>query len=250
MSTVIDFQGVSAGYEDAPILEDVTLSVEAGEFVSVIGPNGGGKTTLLRVLLGELPPWTGDVRVFGHAPGEVRNRIGYTPQHARYDPAFPITVLEVVLMGRLGRFKGFRYARVDRDAAQAALSEVGLADKYRQPFHALSGGERQRILIARALASEPDLLLLDEPTSNVDAVAGDQLTTLLKTLNERMTIVLVSHDLGFVSAMVDTVFCVNRSVSLHPTSALTGDAIAEVYGDRYRMVRHDHRCAEEGHRHG
>ncbi len=250
MSAAIELKDVSVGYGESIVLEDVTLTVEKGEFVSVIGPNGGGKTTLLRVLLGELPPWTGEVRVLERAPRAVRNRIGYTPQHARYDPAFPITVLEVVLMGRLGRFRGFRYGRADRDAATLALSEVGLSEKSRQPFHALSGGERQRVLIARALAGEPELLLLDEPTSNVDAVAGDQLTTLLKTLNERMTIVLVSHDLGFVSTVVDTVFCVNRGVSLHPTSALTGDAIAEVYGDRYRMVRHDHRCAEEGHQHG
>ncbi|HIJ64502.1 MAG TPA: ATP-binding cassette domain-containing protein [Candidatus Hydrogenedentes bacterium] len=246
----VALEGVSFAYNGAPVLEDAALRIGEREFVCVVGPNGGGKTTLLLLILGLLQPRCGQVRVFGGLPRHGRRRIGYSPQHARYDPRFPVTVLDVVLTGRLERHLGGRYSATDKKAALAALDEVGLAGKLGWPLGALSGGERQRVFLARALACEPDLLLLDEPMSNVDLAVENRLIEILQTLNRRMTIMMVSHDLGFVADVVETVVCVNRKVVVHPTSAITGAIIQDIYGGDVRMVRHDHRYAEEGYTHG
>ena len=179
----------------------------------------------------------------------MRDRMGYTPQHALYDPKFPVTVLDVVLMGRLEKHFGGRYSAQDKALALQALEEMQLADVAQRSFGALSGGQRQRVLVARALVTEPKILLLDEPTANMDAVVGDQLLEVLKRLHQRMTIVLVSHDLGFVSNIVQRVICVNKQVYIHPTSDVTGEVIKDLYGGDYRMIRHDHRCSEGGHTH-
>ncbi|MCP4643918.1 MAG: metal ABC transporter ATP-binding protein [bacterium] len=244
----ISLCGASFAYGSRVALENVCLDVPAGDFISVIGPNGGGKTTLLKLILGLLKPAEGTVRVYGVPPRRARRRMGYTPQHAHHDPKFPVTVMDVVLMGRLDRHWGGRYAAADRDKAMDALREMELADLPDRPFEALSGGQRQRVLIARALVSDPDVLLLDEPTANVDAMAGNRLLELLAQLNDRMTILMVSHDLGFVAEMVRHVICVNRNVVMHPTSDITGETIKDIYGAELRMVRHDHHI--EGHDHG
>ena len=248
--TVISLDNVIFAYNAVPVLEHVDITVEAGEFISIVGPNGGGKTTLLKLILGLLRPAKGEVRVFGEPPVRVRRRIGYTPQHARYDPQFPVTVTDVVLMGRLEQRWAGRYAKRDKQAALEALDELGLRQVAAERFDALSGGQRQRVLIARALACAPELLLLDEPTASIDLAAETRLLEVLQRLNDRMTILMVSHDLGFVSNVVKSVVCVNRRVVVHPTSEITGEIIQELYGDDLRMVRHDHRCSEEGHRHG
>jgi len=179
--------------------------------------------------------------------------VGYMPQHLRYDPQFPVTVMDVVLMGRLGGgglagALGW-YRRADRRAALDALAEVNLREHASRPFSDLSGGQQQRVLIARALCAGPELLLLDEPTANVDARIEAQLLEILQELNRRMAVVMVSHDLGFVLDMVRTVVCVNRRVVVHPTSELTGQVIQDIYGGDVRMVRHDHRCSAQGHEH-
>jgi len=244
---VIALDDVTFAYDGAQVLEGVTLRIHEREFISVVGPNGGGKTTLLKLMLGLLRPAKGEVRIFGAPPRQVRGRIGYTPQHALYDPQFPVTVMDVVLMGRLEHHWGGRYSAHDKQAAARALEEVELESMGGRPFSALSGGQRQRVLIARALVSNPDLLLLDEPTAHVDALVENRIMAILRGLNARMTILMVSHDLGFVSSMVSTVICVNRAVVVHPTSELTGEIIKDLYGGDYRMIRHDHRCAEEGH---
>jgi zinc transport system ATP-binding protein len=246
---VIAFEDVTFSFNGVPVLEDVSLAISGREFISVVGPNGGGKTTLLKIILGLLRPSEGAVRVFGRPPQHVRQRIGYTPQQALYDPRFPVTVLDVVLMGRLEQHLGGAYSAKDKAAGLEALREMQLEDVAQSPFNALSGGQRQRVLIARALASEPDLLLLDEPTSNMDPAVGDRLLHILQDLTRRMTILMASHDLGFVSSMVSSVVCVNRKVVIHPTSDITGEVIKDMYGGDYRMIRHDHRCAEDGHRH-
>jgi len=142
------------------------------------------------------------------------------------------------VMGRLAGRTGWR-SRLDHRAARDALEQVDMAEFHRRSFAALSGGQRQRVLIARAICSRPDLLLLDEPTSNVDSLAETRLLDLLRELNRRMTIVMVSHDLGFVSKLVETVVCVNRRVVVHPTSEITGEMIHDIYGGAVRMVRHD-----------
>ena len=243
---VVEIRDVSFAYDGTPVLEDVDLTIDDREFVSIVGPNGGGKTTLIKLLLGLLKPTAGTVRVYGASPVEARRRIGYMPQHTNLDPQFPVRVIDVVLMGRLGaRFGPFR--EEDKKAAKTALRELEIEELARRPFSALSGGQRQRVLIARALAAEPDLLLLDEPTANLDLHVESELYELLKRLNDRLTIVLVSHDLGFVSQYVQSVVCVKRNVIVHPTTEITGETISEIYGGDMRLVRHDHACAQEGH---
>lgn len=242
-SPVIEVKGLSFRFDSGPpVLENVNLEIAAGDFASVIGPNGGGKTTLVKLIVGLLTPTTGRVQVFGLPPVKARPRIGYMPQHAMMDPRFPVRAIDVVLMGRLGA--GHRignYSRADRNAAFAALSTVGLEDSGGRPFSALSGGQRQRVLLARALVTEPELLLLDEPAAGLDQKVEQDFFGLLQELNRRLTIVLVTHDLGFVAGFVRTVICVHRHVDIHPTSALDGRAISEIYGGEVRMVRHDHR---------
>lgn len=237
---VITMEGLTFAYDGSPVLEDVNLAIGARDFVSVVGPNGGGKTTLLKLVLGLLHPHKGRVRVFGLSPEQARPRIGYVPQSAKLDLQFPASVMDVVLMGRLGRGTLFGpYANRDKEAAVKALTDVGIDSLGSLSFSALSGGQRQRLLIARALACEPELLLLDEPTSNLDVAIEEELYELLRNLNERLTIVLVSHDLGFVSQFVKSVVCVKRRVLIHPTSEISGEMINTIYGAPMKMVRHD-----------
>ena len=248
MNTVLACRDLDFGYDGRPVLSAVTLAIPDGDFVCVVGPNGSGKTTLLKLALGLLRPTSGEITVFGQRPERARHRIGYVPQHAHLDPLFPVSALDVVLMGRLGLGTGLGpWRRRDREAARAALAEVGLADHADRHFSALSGGQKQRTLIARSLAGEPELLLLDEPTAGLDAHVEEGFLRLLESLNRRLTIVMVSHDLGFVAGIVRTVICVGQKVVVHPTSAITGQVIADLYGADMRLIRHDHRCSEEGH---
>lgn len=244
---VVSLEKVSFSYNGLPVLEDINLTVYERDFLSIVGPNAGGKTTLLKLILGIIKPTRGAVRVFGQSPSKVRSRIGYMPQYASLDPLFPVSVLDVVLMGRVGETKGIGfYSKSDKDEAREVLRKVEMFDARNRPFSDLSGGQRQRVLIARALVSAPDLLLLDEPAANIDMVIETELFDLLRQLNDHMTVVLVTHDLGFVSQYVKNVACVNRRIAVHPTSKITGEMINEIYGCDVRMVRHDHRYVEEG----
>ncbi|MCL2305869.1 MAG: ABC transporter ATP-binding protein [Planctomycetaceae bacterium] len=241
---VVEFQSVSFAYEQQLVLENVSLSIQRGDFASIVGPNGGGKTTMLKLMLGLLTPKSGTVLLFGETPKRTRNRVGYTPQFLQVDYCFPVSVFDVVLMGRLQEGgQKFRYDKADKTAAEQALETMRLADAKNAPFRSLSGGQRQRVLIARALCANPELLLLDEPTSNIDPSSEEILFDILGELNKQLTIVLVSHDIGFVSRLVKTVICVNQTVAVHPTSSLNGQMIREIYGsDEIQMVRHD-QCA-------
>ncbi len=245
----IQIENLSFSYSAVPVLTGVNLAIFPREAVCIVGPNGGGKTTLIKLILGLLTPDTGLIRIFGRPPEEARERIGYVPQHAHYDSRFPISVLDVVSMGRLTLSTGGHYSRHDRRKAMAALEAVELAELARQPFGALSGGQRQRVLIARALASEGDILILDEPTANIDRESEHHFFDLLKTLNRQMTILMVTHEVGFASTFFQRIICVNRQVFIHPTSELTGNLIRDMYGGDLRMIRHDHRCSEQGHEH-
>ncbi|MCM2284795.1 MAG: ABC transporter ATP-binding protein [Desulfobacula sp.] len=244
----IILENVSFAYKQNKILEDVTLFIHKGEFASIVGPNGGGKTTLLKLILGLLKPDQGRIRIFGEPPEQVRQKIGYMPQYAPLDMNFPATVMDVVLMGRLAK-KTLWFAKKDRSEALAAIDEVGMTGFAGTGFNELSGGQRQRILIARALCSRPAILLLDEPTANVDHETEVNLFSILQTLNAKMTILVVSHDLGFVSKYVKSVICVNRKVVIHPTTLMNGLLIKDIYHGDLKMVRHDHRCSHEGHSH-
>jgi zinc transport system ATP-binding protein len=238
----IDVRDVSFAYGAAPVLEDVSFQVAPHELICIVGPNGGGKTTLVRLLLGLLRPARGSIRMFDLPPEQARLRVGYMPQHANHDPQFPVTAMDIVLMGRLGR-GGIRktlgwYDRDDRRAALDALEMVDMAPAARQTYSTLSGGQRQRVLIARALCGGPELLLLDEPTANVDALGESRLMDILKRLSRRMAIVTVSHDLGLVSNLVGRVICVNRRVVVHPTSHITGQVFEDLYGAQRAVVEH------------
>ena len=243
----IEISGLWFSYGAQTVLRSVDLLIARGEFVCMLGPNGGGKTTLLKLMLGLLKPDRGSIRVLGGRPLDTCWAAGYVAQQSQFDPSFPVSVLDVVLMGRLGRGGIGWHRRADVRYADAALAEVSMSDLRKRPFSELSGGQRQRVLIARALAAEPELLLLDEPTANLDAPAESELYELLQRLNERLTIVLVTHDLGFVSKFVKTVICVKRCVVVHPTSEVTGEVIREMYGGDVCMIRHDQHRHAGGH---
>ncbi len=244
---VVSFRDVCFSYDGPMVLENASFAITDRDFVCVVGPNGGGKTTILRMMLGLIEPQRGSVTVLGTRPAQARRRIGYMPQHSSFDPQFPVCVMDVVLMGRLGRSALFGpYGRSHRAVALQALEEVGLADVRTRAFAALSGGQRQRVLIARALACEPELLLLDEPTASLDPAVQDSLYSLLRDLNARLTVVVVSHDVGFVSAFFRTVVCVDHTVHMHPTSELTEQRVAEMYGRAVRFVHHQACSADHG----
>ena len=244
----IIFENISFSYQKRPILEEVNLRITNGEFASIVGPNGGGKTTLLKLMLGLLKPSTGTITIFGAPPEQAREKIGYMPQYAHLDMNFPATVMDVVLMGRLSK-KKLWFSKQDKEKAHTAIDEMDMAPHIHSGFNELSGGQKQRVLIARALCSNPSILLLDEPTANVDHETEENLFSILQKLNTHMTILLVSHDLGFVSKYVKSVICVNRQVVIHPTTEMDGALIKDIYHGDLKMVRHDHRCSEGGHCH-
>lgn len=227
-------------YDGFWVLKEVNLTVMVHDFVSIVGPNGGGKTTLLKLMLGLLQPTRGAVEIFGKTPFEARPKIGYMPQHAHLDPQFPIKVWDVVSMARLGESGVLRgYRSEDLQAVEEAMKKMQvweLADKH---FSSLSGGQRQRVLIARALACQPQLLLLDEPTAGLDISVETEFYDLLKHVTQDLTVCMVSHDLGFVARLVSKVVCVKGKVVVHPTSEITGEIINEIYGAPMKMVRHD-----------
>jgi zinc transport system ATP-binding protein len=248
IAPAIILENISFSYHKRPILEAVTLEIPDGEFASIVGPNGGGKTTLLKLMLGLIKPDTGTIRIFGETPEQAREKMGYMPQYAHLDMNFPATVMDVVLMGRLGKRKLW-FSKQDKEKAHTAIDEVDMASYTHTGFSELSGGQKQRVLIARALCSNPSILLLDEPTANVDQETEENLFSILQKLNTNMTILLVSHDLGFVSKYVKSVICVNRQVVIHPTTLMDGELIKDIYHSDLKMVRHDHRCSEGGHCH-
>jgi zinc transport system ATP-binding protein len=225
-----------------PVLTGVNLTLKEGESGCIVGPNGGGKSTLLKLILGQLQPTSGKILLFGASPKESRLKVGYMPQYHLLDPSFPVTVSEVVLMGRMRGGKKLYFNKKDRLIAQNALEELNIADLANKSFAALSGGQRQRVLIARAIVCEPQLLLLDEPTANIDPGAGEKFYATLDVLRKRMTVLTVSHDLGFVSREIDTVICVNRRLSRHQAADFTAETANEVYHHHVNLIRHDHSC--------
>lgn len=206
---VLEFDSVSFSYGDIRVFDHIAFHVHRGEFVALVGPNGAGKSTALKLVLGLLKPSSGEVRLFGGAEGDSRSRIGYVPQHADYDSAFPITVREVVLMGRLKPLSRKR-VKADREAAESAMEKTGVLDLADRPYSALSGGQRRRVLVARALASEPELLILDEPTANMDAESESRLFDTLGALKGNTTVLIVTHDSFFVSSLIDVVLCISE----------------------------------------
>lgn len=246
----LELDAVSYAYGDTPALENATLRVPRGEYLAVLGPNGGGKTTLLRLLLGLLRPDSGRVRVLGQEPRQAARRVGYMPQMTASGRAFPISVLETALMGRLSPGSRWPFwSRADREAALACLERAGVAHLARKALSDLSGGQRQRVFVARALACDPEMLLLDEPTASVDPVGRSSLQELLGELARSLTVVLVSHDISVISRHVTCVACVDGGVHFHPRPELTRSMFEAVYrcgphGCPVELLAHAH---PEGH---
>lgn len=237
--SVVHAQGVSFAYDGHPVLEDVDLRVRQGEFLAVLGPNGGGKTTLLKVLLGILKPHQGVVTVLGAAPGRMARKVGYVPQHTNVHTRFPITVEDVALLGRLPhRPLGRGFSATDREAARQALERVGMWELRHRRIGRLSGGQRQRVFIARALANAPELLFLDEPTASVDREFQTALYNLLKELNASMTIIVVSHDLSILSSYATSVACVNKTLYYHDRAEFTQTMLETAYHCPVELVAH------------
>ena len=237
--TIIELDSIYAGYNHESVIRDVNMTVMERDFIGLLGPNGGGKTTLFRVLLGLLEPSAGTASIFGEPVRQGRSHLGYVPQVIEFDRDFPISVWEVALMGRLQR-RGLlqRYSAEDKAATERALESVDMLELRDRHIGELSGGQRQRVYIARALAGEPDILLLDEPTASVDAPARTSIYELLRDLNEHMTIILSSHDVGVVSAYVKTVGCINRHLFYHADEKLTPEMLELAYQCPVELVAH------------
>jgi zinc transport system ATP-binding protein len=236
---VISVTHLWAGYDSEPVLEDINLSVRELDFVGLIGPNGGGKTTLLKVLLGLLRPMRGNVRVMGKSAKGGRRNIGYVPQSVELDRDFPISVWDVARMGRLGK-RGLlqRYTIEDERMVAKALRDVEMLHLRNRPIGELSGGQRQRVYIARALAKEPRILLLDEPMASVDPQVSGSLYELLSRLNHHVTILMVSHDMSAISSYVKTVGCINRQLFYHGDKQITPDMLEAAYQCPIDLLAH------------
>ncbi len=250
MSPILSIKDLWVFKDGHAVLEGINLELNEGDFLGLIGPNGGGKSTLLKVILGLINPGKGEVSVFGLAPKAARGMVGYMPQKTLFDPSFPVTALDVVLMGRFSKTGLFRrYSAEDRHAAMAALDAVGMKDKADRDIGALSGGEQQRAFVARSLVSEPRLLLLDEPTAGVDAAQQAEFYELLCRLNRKngITIVLVTHDVTAVSKYVNKIACLNQRLFYHGSKELTAEDIEKAYGCPVEMIAHGtpHRVLKE-----
>jgi zinc transport system ATP-binding protein len=247
MRPFVELEGVGVSYGEVRVLDGINLTVEPGDFLGIIGPNGSGKTTLLRVMLGLLVPQEGSVRLFGQPPASFREwrRVGYVPQRAVLDPSLPVTVQEVVASGLVASLSLLqRIGRAQRARVTEALARLGMEAHARARIGALSTGQQQRVLIARALVSDPELIILDEPTGGVDPEAQTSFYASLHHLNREreVTLVLVSHDIGVVAKEVTKLACLNRRLIFHgrPGDFLSDAALTALYGPSVRIVSHDH----------
>jgi len=239
----IRVENVSFKYKNDLVLENAHFHIEKGSFTCFVGPNGGGKSTLAKLILGLLKPTEGYITIFGETPVKARGSVGYVPQYSNFDLDFPINVMDVVLMGVLTAGMLF-YKPKHRKAALEALKSVELEGFENRHFSELSGGQRQRVLIARAIISNPKVLILDEPTSNIDTATENRLYELLFKLNKTKTIILISHDLTFVSDNVKKVICVNKEVKIHPTGNLELNSIESLFGRAVKVVKHQTKVEE------
>lgn len=255
---IIRFSHATFGFPNVIALEDITLEIADGEFIGVIGPNGSGKTTLCRAVLGLMRPLAGSLQIFDCACEQLRchhrARIGYLPQKGRMDPNFPITVLEAVLMGRYGALGLFRRAgKRDRDLALEALANVGMADFRETMLGHLSGGQQQRVFIARALAQQPQVLLLDEPTTGLDITAQHSILDLVRRLHRDLglTVLVITHDINMIRAHVDRLVLLKTRLFAAgtPEEVLRTDLLQEVYGKQVVITEKDLVIVEDYHHH-
>ncbi|OPX59116.1 MAG: putative branched-chain amino acid transport ATP-binding protein LivG [Methanobacterium sp. PtaB.Bin024] len=237
MENAVEIEDVSVTFHEQPVLKDINLSIKINDFLAIIGPNGGGKSTLLKIILGLIKVDQGKVTVFGNQPGNPDNPIGYLPQHVSFDPDFPINVFDTVLSGR---YHGFlkNYSDDDRKKVTKALREVGMLDKSHRQISRLSGGQMQRVFIARAIVREPKLLLLDEPMASIDPEMQNSFYNLLSRLRDKMAIVLVSHDVGAVSSHVDNIACLNQKLYYHGSAEDAAKPLERMYKCPIDLLSH------------
>jgi zinc transport system ATP-binding protein len=248
MSAVIEVRDVSFRYGQHTVLENISFSVKEGEYLGIIGPNGGGKTTLIKIMIGLLHPLTGNVRIFGEdiRRFNARHQIGYVPQRAAHEEMyFPVSVEEIVWSGRTAHIGIFRTRkREDHMAVREAMKIADVLGFKDRPIGELSGGERQKVFIARALATRPKILILDEPVVGVDVVSKDRFYSFIKHLNvdHGITIILVSHDLGAIANEVTDILCLNKSLICHgpPQEFIKEEFIQQIYGKEVKSIFHDH----------
>lgn len=214
---VIDINDLCFSYSGKEVLHEINLTIQARDFVAVIGPNGGGKTSLLKLMLGLLRPTRGSILINGKPVGSNNATIGYVPQQINHNLSFPATALDIVLMGKHRPERRFVLSgsKKDRQDAMHALEKIGIADFANRKITNLSGGQRQRVLIARALVTQPELLVLDEPTASLDTKGQAKFYELLQTLNESQTIFMVSHDLLSISSYAKSIACINKRLYCH-----------------------------------
>lgn len=245
---LIEVEKVSFSYGNNSVLKDITFNVHKGDYLGLIGPNGSGKTTLLKLMLGLLPPENGEVKLFGKSIYEFQewHRLGYVPQKAvNFDPLFPATVREIVRMGRYGKKGVFRRInRSDEEIVDRVLDQVEMRDYENRLIGDLSGGQQQRVFIARALAGEPEIIFLDEPTVGVDVKTQEKFYSLLKKLNQELelTLVIVSHDIDVIVHEVTEMACINHTLIYHgePKKFIKGDYLEKLYGKDVKLLLHDH----------
>jgi zinc transport system ATP-binding protein len=240
MNQIIQAKNISYSYnKKTDVLSGVSFIVDEKDFIGLIGPNGGGKSTLLKIILGLLTPDKGSIKVFGKNPADARNRIGYVPQYSQIDLNYPISVWEVVISGLLGRKTiGSRFNEKDNAKTTEALEKMKLFNLKDKPIGELSGGQRQRVLLSRALVRNPELLLLDEPTNNVDQESGSDLYKLLNELNSNVTVMIVSHDVGTISKYINKVFCLNKKMICNKADKVTGDC----FTSDFKHMHHKSEC--------
>jgi len=236
--TVLVFDKVNFMYNKGlPILENVNLKIEKKSNVCIIGPNGSGKTTALKLILGLLQPVSGTIKVFDVAPHKSCIHIGYVPQYTRLRPAFPVTVYDIVMMGCVNNhFLGWHRKDCKEDCMKI-LNEVEIFDIRNRSFSSLSGGQRQRVLIARALVAHPQILLLDEPTANVDPVIEQKFRKTIKQLSKKMTVITVSHDLDYISDNMDQVIFINRWVKSYKPTEISSKLIWQLFRNKTGVVK-------------
>ncbi|MBZ4687904.1 MAG: zinc transport system ATP-binding protein [Clostridia bacterium] len=249
MENVVEIENVSVYYDHVIALSDINLTIKDKDFLGILGPNGGGKSTLLKTILGLLKPATGSIRVFGSPPHKVGGLIGYVPQASKFAKSFPINVWDVVLTGRLRKKNCLfrRYTLQDKEAVRELLNRLNIYDLRDRQIGRLSAGQLQRVLIARALALEPKIILLDEPTASLDSKSRTQIYSILSELNKYMTIILVTHDMGAVSSYVKSIACLNTKLYYHGEPELNSTLVSKIYGCPVDLIAHGvpHRVLQE-----
>ncbi|MGM0445595.1 MAG: metal ABC transporter ATP-binding protein [Bacillota bacterium] len=237
---VIEIKNLYVSYNDIPVLENINITVYRKQFLAIIGPNGGGKTTLLKVILGIIKPNKGKIKINNLNIDQGRKLVGYVPQISDFNRRFPINVQDVVLMGRLSDQKGLfhNYSKNDYKAAEDIMKQLDILNLKGRQIGKLSGGQIQRVLIGRALASSPEILLLDEPTASLDAESRNNIYNILKELNDEITVLVVTHDLTAVSSYFDSIACLNKNMHYHGDKKLSKDDIDKVYGCPVDLIAH------------